>query len=282
MTKEQSPNYLFIPQPFASGDDNVEASRSEIKRSTSAGDLNFVEGFSSVYGTPASQGGKYPTRGDFNAIGYLASVNEYARACGQIITFNAALAEKIGGYYQGSVLEVIEGNTYHRVISLVDNNMIDFTDPEVGVDGINWAYCDNGTIEDCVLATVPNCDRTIEEGINECYDMLGIVRATKSGYIQVSGNITMSIKEEASAGNCGVGIYVIEGTTAADCFDNVNPQNIPSGYDIQCIYLNGNGGRLSSNFTPKGMHAEAGKYYAVFMLNSLAKIENSSMSVIIK
>ena len=168
MTRENMPSRLYIPQPFASGDGSVIADLTPID--TISGDkVNFVDGFPSVYGSPTSQGGKLMTRGEMNAIGHLASVNEYYRRCGGINTFDPELAMKIGGYPRGAVLEIIEDLDYHKVVSLVDDNKVDFngdtlTEQQIAagvtlgsVDGVNWAYCANGEIDtSMVVAELPN------------------------------------------------------------------------------------------------------------------------------
>ena len=162
------PGRLYIPQPFASGDGSVIADLTPID--TISGDkVNFVDGFPSVYGSPTSQGGKLMTRGEMNAIGHLASVNEYYHRCGGINTFDPELAMKIGGYPRGAVLEIIEDLDYHKVVSLVDDNKVDFngdtlTEQQIAagvtlgsVDGVNWAYCANGEIDtSMVVAELPN------------------------------------------------------------------------------------------------------------------------------
>lgn len=168
MTRENMPSRLYIPQPFASGDGSVVADLTPID--TISGDkVNFVDGFPSVYGSPTSQGGKLMTRGEMNAIGHLASVNEYYRRCGGINTFDPELAMKIGGYPRGAVLEIIEDLDYHKVVSLVDDNKVDFngdtlTEQQIAagitlgsIDGVNWAYCANGEIDtSMVVAELPN------------------------------------------------------------------------------------------------------------------------------
>lgn len=169
MTNNKMPKRLYIPQPFAGGDSEgfIAAARTEID--TIAGDnLNFVDGFPSVYSSPQSQGGKPVTRADVNAIGHLASVNEYYYRCGGLNTFDPELAIKIGGYPRGAVLEGIVGLDYFRVVSLNDDNMVDFTgqasEDQVSrgvilgeVDGTNWAYCERGNVPDIgVVAGLPN------------------------------------------------------------------------------------------------------------------------------
>ena len=201
MTRENMPNRLYIPQPFASGDGSVVADLTPID--TISGDkVNFVDGFPSVYGSPTSQGGKLMTRGEMNAIGHLASVNEYYRRCGGINTFDPELAMKIGGYPSGAVLEIIEDLDYHKVISLVDNNMVDFngdalTEQQIAagvtlgsIDGVNWAYCANGEIDtSMVVAELPNFHwlGTPSQGLVEIATLTSF-KAKKNGVLSFEGS----------------------------------------------------------------------------------------------
>ena len=149
------PKRLYIPKPFAN--DSVVAGDSgyiAIANEDGAG-VNFPKGFPPAYASPTANNGKFVLRGNLNAIGYLASANEYARACGQIVTFDPNLATKIGGYARGAVLEFCNGTDYCKVISLVDNNMVDFN--TVGIDGQNWRRLDQDKGGDIgLICTVPN------------------------------------------------------------------------------------------------------------------------------
>lgn len=147
---------LYIPQAFAAGDATHQKQFKDILNEIDGSDVNFIEGFTSAFEAPSSQGGRYVSRKELNAIGYLASANWFKRMVGGIFTFDANLAVKIGGYPKGAVLEHLDGLNYYRVVSMVDNNMVDFTGKEptvqqVGViagsvDGVNWAYCERGII----------------------------------------------------------------------------------------------------------------------------------------
>ena len=138
MTQEQfNQNYgrIAMPKPFAH--DGLITPIVDIGDSTHP--VNFADGFPSEYSAPHSQGGKYVTRGEFNAIGNLATRNDFYKACGGLNTFNAALAAKIGGYPKGAVLQLLDNNVLKYVISLVDNNTVNFN--TAGVDGVNWMFC---------------------------------------------------------------------------------------------------------------------------------------------
>ena len=153
MTKTDAYFYrLAMPCPFAT---DSGAALTPIANTT-GNDVNFHEGFPSVYSAPASNGGKFVTRGEMNAIGNLASQNQFYFLAGGINTFDEDFCTQIGGYPEGAVLEINEGNIIIKVISLKDNNKVNFngnTSP-VGkangivdgfVDGQNWNYA-NGNI----------------------------------------------------------------------------------------------------------------------------------------
>lgn len=201
MTRENMPSRLYIPQPFASGDGSVVADLTPID--TISGDkVNFVDGFPSVYGSPTSQGGKLMTRGEMNAIGHLASVNEYYRRCGGINTFDPELAMKIGGYPRGAVLEIIEDLDYHKVVSLIDDNKVDFngdtlTEQQIAagitlgsIDGVNWAYCANGEIDtSMVVAELPNFHwlGAVNQGLVEIATLASF-KAKQNGVLSFEGS----------------------------------------------------------------------------------------------
>ena len=201
MTRENMPSRLYIPQPFASGDGSVVADLTPID-TISGNKVNFVDGFPSVYGSPTSQGGKLMTRGEMNAIGHLASVNEYYRRCGGINTFDPELAMKIGGYPRGAVLEIIEDIDYHKVVSLVDDNKVDFngdtlTEQQIAagitlgsIDGVNWAYCANGEIDtSMVVAELPNFHwlGALNQGLVEIATLASF-KAKQNGVLSFEGS----------------------------------------------------------------------------------------------
>lgn len=138
MTQEQfNQNYgrIAMPKPFAHN--GLITPIVDIGDATHP--VNFNDGFPSQYSSPHSQGGKYVTRGEFNAIGNLASRNDFYWMCGGLNTFNSSLASKIGGYPKSAVLDQLLGNKLYKVVSLVDNNTHDFNTE--GVTGAYWAYC---------------------------------------------------------------------------------------------------------------------------------------------
>lgn len=123
-----------MPRPFAKGDG---AALTAIEASA-GNNVNYQDGFPSAYSAPHSGGGKYITRGEMNAIGNLASQNQFYFLAGGINTFDTTFATSIGGYPEGAVLKYLNNGYLYDVISLTDNNTVDFT--AQGVDGVNWAY----------------------------------------------------------------------------------------------------------------------------------------------
>ena len=145
MTQEQfNQDYgrIAMPKPFAH--DGLITPIADIGDSTHP--VNFADGFPSQYSAPHSSGGKYVTRGEFNAIGNLATRNDFYKACGGLNTFNSALSSKIGGYPKGAVLQLLDNNALKYVISLVDNNTVNFN--TAGVDDVNWMFCYESKHED--------------------------------------------------------------------------------------------------------------------------------------
>lgn len=135
MTKSDSYFYrLAMPRPFAKGSSGTITAI----ESSSGNNVNFLDGFPSAYSAPSSGGGKYITRGEMNAIGNLASQNQFYFLAGGINTFDSTFATSIGGYPKDAVLKYLNNGYLYDVVSLVDNNTVDFT--SVGVDGENWGY----------------------------------------------------------------------------------------------------------------------------------------------
>lgn len=135
MTKSEAYFYrLAMPRPFAKGDG---AALTAIE-AAAGNNVNFQDGFPSAYSAPHSGGGKFITRGEMNAIGNLASQNQFYFLAGGINTFDATFATSIGGYPEGAVLKYLNNGYLYDVISLIDNNTVNFT--VQGVDGESWAY----------------------------------------------------------------------------------------------------------------------------------------------
>lgn len=147
MTSSQIPSRIAMPCPFGGfGSNNI----TPIKTVTGT-DVNFPDGFPSAYGAPTDTDGKFVTRKEMNAIGNLASNDLFYHKCGGLNTFDAAFCAAVGGYPRGAILEYVAGTQIYNVMSLIDNNKVDFTGADHSsdgtgistgtVDGINWTYC---------------------------------------------------------------------------------------------------------------------------------------------
>lgn len=149
MTKSETYFYrLAMPRPFAKGENDAPLTPIE---SSEGVNVNFYNGFPSVYSSPHSDGGKYITRGEMNAIGNLASQNQFYFLAGGINTFDEEFCNAIGGYPQGAVLDANQLGVIRKVVSLKDNNKVNFNGGSTiegitdgYVDGVNWQYADVG------------------------------------------------------------------------------------------------------------------------------------------
>ena len=287
MTSAEAPKRLYIPQPFASAEG---AALTEIETATS-NNVNFADGFPSVYEAPSSNNGKFVTRGEMNAIGNLASANEFARACGGIVTFDQRLATKIGGYPRGAVLEMLSGLDYARVISLVDNNLVDYTggDPitENGnttisgsVDGINWAYVtDVGNMHDLVLCEIGKIpfytDQLKQIPIVANYPVGGFC-APRNGIPYFSGDIKLTVKPDSATGAAGkCNMWLLEGGTSPSSLDGASPSTTTTGVTKSLIWTN----IETSEQIPSLKSLTKGKYYSLWVELIDAGISDSTMKL---
>ena len=181
MTKEEVPSRQIISMPFASGEG---AALADIKPSADLNDINFATGFPAAYSSPSENNGKFVTRAQINAIGNLASRNEYIRMCGGLNTFSREMSDAIGGYPRGAVLDVLIGSQLFKAISLIDNNTFDVS--ANGADGVAWAYLnqDEGDPTQQIFFYSQNIGQVGDT-------MLGVVQAKKSGGIIVDSTINV-------------------------------------------------------------------------------------------
>lgn len=176
---------LAMPCPFAKGSaDSITAIQN-----ASGNAVNFRDGFPSVYSAHAEQDGKYVTRKEMNAIGNLASQNEFYYLAGGVNTFDTEFATAIGGYPEGAVLKYLNNGYLYDVISLVDDNMYDFTAD--GVDGVNWKYLS-------VAEKLVFDDVFFEggSGLSVGSTFLGSVVAKKSGTFALVNSISAVVSGE--------------------------------------------------------------------------------------
>lgn len=282
MTKENMPSRQIIPMPFAGGSG---AALSDIKRSADPDDINFVDGFPSAYSSPKENNGKFVTRAQINAIGNLASRNEFVRMCGGLNTFSKEMSDAIGGYPRGAVLDVLIGSQLFKAVSLIDNNIFDVS--ANGADGIAWAYLnqDEGDPTQPIFFYSQNIGQIGDT-------MLGVVQAKKSGGIIVDSTINVESSGERAVDfdYSRTGAYTFSGCSLAIrdlgtsipgsiSFPSVSIQNnnfIPNWGDFKnlagnyAVILNTNSGVFSklelasSSGTFTG--ATQGHYYAVALL----------------
>ena len=150
MTSSQIPSRIAMPCPFGGfGSDNI----TPIKTVTGT-DVNFPDGFPSAYGAPTDTSGKFVTRKEMNAIGNLASNDLFYHKCGGLNTFDAEFCAQIGGYPKGAVLQILDGYSIRKVMSLKDNNKVCYTGQTLtsaqtaagltngSIDMDNWIYLD--------------------------------------------------------------------------------------------------------------------------------------------
>ena len=199
MTSAQVPSRIAIKRPFA------ESGLITPFQDTSGDSVNYPQGFPSIYGVPASEGGKYVGRGEINAIGNVATNDLFYHKCGGINTFDAAFAEKVGGYPKGAVLQYLNGNYIYDVISLIDNNMFDFVASNT-IDGANWAYCNKETSSSDRILVVESS--TTVNANNSQGLLLGVFKAPKNGFIVFEGNYTVNTQVGVSADGTNAGFAV--------------------------------------------------------------------------
>ena len=285
MTKSEAYFYrLAMPRPFAKGENDAPLT----PIGSSEGDnVNYYNGFPSVYSSPHSDGGKYITRGEMNAIGNLASQNQFYFLAGGINTFDATFATSIGGYPEGAVLKYLNNGYLYDVISLIDNNTVDFT--EQGVDGVNWAYL---SVEEKKVFD----DVFFEggSGVSTGTSILGIVKAKRSGGLAVESSMEPTVgsltfvyqygsKNFKTAFGCGIMILPM-GTSVSQNIEMpyvsmtgtnpvvINPvwngwQSLSGGFGLIA------GAASSLYFWPQGTggadifgEVEKDKYYAVALM----------------
>ena len=199
MTSAQVPSRIAIKRPFA------ESGLITPIQDASGDSVNYPQGFPSIYGVPASEGGKYVGRGEINAIGNVATNDLFYHKCGGINTFDAAFAAKVGGYPKGAVLQYLNGNYIYDVISLIDNNMFDFVASNT-IDGANWAYCNKETSSSDRILVVESS--TTVNANNSQGLLLGVFKAPKNGFIVFEGNYTVNTQVGVSADGTNAGFAV--------------------------------------------------------------------------
>lgn len=211
------PEKLIFPTPFAGGEG---AALTPIKQSSDINKVNFSDGFPSVYSSPNSLGGKYVTRGELNAIGNLATKNDYYRMCGGINTFDPEFAYAIGGYPKDAILDYFDGVNLFKVISLEEDNMVDFRS---GVFGGKWAKLGtNDVLQGSVI--VGSIEGGYKWSMLDVYP-IGVFTALKTGIVSIRQKslsfpaLQQSTRTDTQLAGCGILCRV---------FDSVNNIVYPS------------------------------------------------------
>lgn len=234
MTQLEIPTRMAMPCPFAGG---TGALLKKIGL-TSGNDPNFKDGFPSVYGAPASNGGKYVKRGELNAIGNLASNDLFYHKCGGLNTFDQSFCNAIGGYPYGSILDFIDRDNYSlfKIISLVDNNKVV---PDANtIDNVSWAYLN-------VPDAKPSTDRSIAKfklygysGLFGTNNPIGIFQSMYSGYLSISdsgGTDTFETNSSSTVSSGYFGIGILAKAVSEENISNIVFPTYESLNDFQWI-----------------------------------------------
>lgn len=210
MTSSQIPSRIAMPCPFGGfGTTNITTIQT-----VQGNDVNFKDGFPDIYGAPTGNNGRFVTRKEMNAIGNLASNDLFYHKCGGLNTFDADFCAQIGGYPYGAVLEYLIGNQLYSVMSLKDNNKVDFTgttptssQSSAGivaglVDGVNWVFCNKEMPTQQTITVMTGDSSKINLGqMNEGY-LAGIFTAPANGVITGSIDLSYGDSEDSSVVNC--------------------------------------------------------------------------------
>lgn len=147
MTASDMPSRIAMPCPFAKN-----GTLGTIDN-TSSTNMNYSDGFPTVYGAPSANSGKFVTRGEINRLGNIATNDMFYLKCGGLNTYDANFAQAIGGYPKGAVvIYLTEARELFYAISLVDNNLANLN--ETHNDNVNWAYLNQNDAKADTNATV--------------------------------------------------------------------------------------------------------------------------------
>lgn len=286
MTSSQIPSRIPIKRPFA--EDGLLTSIADVDGDT----LNYPTGFPSVYSVPASSGGKYLGRGDINAVGNIATNDLFYHKCGGLNTFDADFAAKVGGYPKGAILKFVNGTYVYDVISLVDNNKVDFTGamPTTAqqaagivagsIDNVNWMYCnrDVAASDRLTLFTISNVSSVFNIAASSARAVpIGCFLSSKSGPIIPSVQVSVAMSGSGSVTHnsdlylSGFGLIAYDLGTSNEGYDSLTYPIATSLGDWKLIYSNSLGtgfhyGIAGCNITGiisniAAMEATYGHYY---------------------
>lgn len=103
--------------------------------------FTFYDGVPSMY---SSYRGKRVNRADINGIGRMISQSGFFNRNGGYYTYDAQVAEAIGGYPKGAILKYKDTDAgYVRTVrSLISDNKYDFVSNPEYIDDEHWGYVD--------------------------------------------------------------------------------------------------------------------------------------------
>ena len=266
MTSSQIPSRIPIKRPFA--EDGLLTSIADADGDT----LNYPTGFPSVYSVPASSGGKYLGRGDINAVGNIATNDLFYHKCGGLNTFDADFAAKVGGYPKGAILKFVNGTYVYDVISLVDNNKVDFTGAmpttaqqaagivSGSIDNTNWMYCnrDVAASNRLTLFTTSNVSSVFNVAESSARAIpIGCFLSSKSGPIIPSVQVGVSMSGSGTSSSnasylSGFGLIVYDLGTSNEGYDSLTYPLATNLGDWKLIFSNSLG--TGFNYGISGCH----------------------------
>lgn len=266
MTSSQIPSRIPIKRPFA--EDGLLTSIADADGDT----LNYLTGFPSVYSVPASSGGKYLGRGDINAVGNIATNDLFYHKCGGLNTFDADFAAKVGGYPKGAILKFVNGTYVYDVISLVDNNKVDFTGAipttaqqaagivSGSIDNTNWMYCnrDVAASDRLTLFTTSNVSSVFNVAESSARAIpIGCFLSSKSGPIIPSVQVSVSMSGSGPTSHnasylSGFGLIAYDLGTSNEGYDSLTYPLATNLGDWKLIFSNSLG--TGFNYGITGCH----------------------------
>lgn len=291
----------LVPKPFAHN-----GTITEIVVGSSTTTPSFDDGFPAAFSSPRSGGGEYILRGMMNAVGNLASANEYFRQAGGLYQFNPEWARLNGGYARGAVLDYLDGNKLYKVISMVDNNKVDYTKSVLtseqisagiitgGIDGINWMYCNvdqevkYNEICDLPNFSWPEFQMTGEVWASDVFQ-IGSFIAPRAGTFGFSGTYEFTASHISDSGSMtsAMGGFFIAICTERDT-DNRIIGPAADGSAAKYIYSRGDPIYSSRGTTGWITTKDVATYnaventeYAIYVVNVGGNVSNSNFKVVL-
>lgn len=130
---------MITPTPLKAPIANEGLRNTIPDNATGSNYASIQEGFPGMTMKAPADGGLPPWGQDFNGMFYMMSSQTCFLQNGGLITFDADVSAKIGGYPQGAILDyVTSNNTYVKVKSLIDDNTYNFITTPSYIDGEHW------------------------------------------------------------------------------------------------------------------------------------------------